>query len=142
MRVLAEWISKITPKSEPTLSEEVVKAMQFGFVRCATKHQCSRNSDSLECEHEAELIQILTFSAFQSPERAGAFRISFSIPNLDWKSRSPHRLQSMMRSHSKQPNSFHYAISPSGFGCLKASCFSGFQGRGTSSVITRRELRE
>jgi hypothetical protein len=74
---------KITPKSEPTLSEEVVKVMQFGFVRCATKHQCSRNSDSLECEREAELIQILTFSAFQSPERAGAFRISSSIPNLD-----------------------------------------------------------
>jgi hypothetical protein len=80
------------PQSKPTPSEGVVKAMQSGvvkamqsgFVRCATKYQCSRNSDSLECECEAELIQILTFSAFQSPGRAGVFRIS-SIPNLYWK---------------------------------------------------------
>jgi hypothetical protein len=72
------------PQSKPTPSEGVVKAMQSGFVRCATKYQCSRNSDSPECECEAELIQILTFSAFQSPGRAGVFRIS-SIPNLYWK---------------------------------------------------------
>jgi hypothetical protein len=48
----------------------------------------------------------------------------------------------MMRSLSMQPSPFHYAISPSAFGCLKASCFSGFPCRGASSVITRRELHE